>query len=819
MIHMAVADHARSIQLGMVCLFLAVFLIWLLYYRSDRRRILHEQQTALGRVTEELHHLSEQGRHARSQLEQQITLYRGILNAIPMGLYWKNSEGRLVGYNPEYAHIAGLKRMEDGLSSVSQEAFERQQDGLPLDMEVMNKDIELLFLPQRFSPRGITKHYLVSKIPVKDSNGRICGLLGSLMNRDLLNAAQERSFCSILKTDCVSEMLPAPMLIVDRRGRILHCNAAFIRHFGLNGGSIVDHPLHEIFSLTPDNAFDLLQCEGVDSPAAETREFSVRRGGDTFLAMAQPISENGVFKGALLLLMNTSISKQTEHCLENLLLHYHQTLHLMSQQMSRFGDAEKCSSHCFSSDSADISNLLKSTLGACLEKAGHFDILSMETTDYMETTHGPVNIRQLVEAVREHLVQRYAPEFPQIDIVVGAECPESFEGNWHKLYQTLTILSEHAVECSSGRQIVLCVSNSCTPEGERRLTFVVEHPGQLVLHDDLERTVNPEVPLSEWYRDCAHRDQAINLRIAARLLSKIKGALRVERLPDQTRYCFELYSDAAAGMTVSETPKTERLYSEPISNGEVSRMQDPNKSSEAPLKHQAARILVVDDIEENRTLLEVILSKLGHVIVQCSGGRQAISMCSQERFDLILMDIQMPEINGLEAIRRIRTDSLNAGVPIIAMTASNQKDDELAALESGSDDYLNKPINRRLLEQKIWRSLAKMRQIQEAEQGLDITSFLEGDPDYHKTIETFVGNLPNRIEEMREALNNRDMQDLAFKAHALKGLGGFAGFAVYTEKAAQLEASIHEQDVDKIQAQIDEMVQMCLRTKIKADTM
>ena len=78
----------------------------------------------------------------------------------------------------------------------------------------------------------------------------------------------------------------------------------------------------------------------------------------------------------------------------------------------------------------------------------------------------------------------------------------------------------------------------------------------------------------------------------------------------------------------------------------------------------------------------------------------------------------------------------------------------------------------------------------------------------------FVNNLPKRIEEMQEALNETNLQDLAFKVHALKGLGGFAGFPIYTEKAKILEQMICDNQVDKIQEQLDEMVQLCRKTKL-----
>ena len=72
-----------------------------------------------------------------------------------------------------------------------------------------------------------------------------------------------------------------------------------------------------------------------------------------------------------------------------------------------------------------------------------------------------------------------------------------------------------------------------------------------------------------------------------------------------------------------------------------------------------------------------------------------------------------------------------------------------------------------------------------------------------------------RVEELKQAFENRDMKDLAFKAHALKGLGGFAGFPVFTEKAKCLEETVKAEDFDSIRKQLDEMVNLCMRTKLQ----
>ena len=88
------------------------------------------------------------------------------------------------------------------------------------------------------------------------------------------------------------------------------------------------------------------------------------------------------------------------------------------------------------------------------------------------------------------------------------------------------------------------------------------------------------------------------------------------------------------------------------------------------------------------------------------------------------------------------------------------------------------------------------------------------DPSYHKMIDIFVNNLPKRLEEMQEALDEGNLQDLAFKIHALKGLGSFAGFPIYTEKARALEQAIIDNQIDRVREQLDEMVRLCLKTKM-----
>ena len=101
-----------------------------------------------------------------------------------------------------------------------------------------------------------------------------------------------------------------------------------------------------------------------------------------------------------------------------------------------------------------------------------------------------------------------------------------------------------------------------------------------------------------------------------------------------------------------------------------------------------------------------------------------------------------------------------------------------------------------------------------AAEGGDITSSLADDPSYHKMIDMFVNDLPVRLKEMQEALDEGNLQGLASKIHALKDMGNFAGFPIYPEETKALEQAVMDNQVDKVRRQLDEMVRLCLKTKL-----
>ena len=107
------------------------------------------------------------------------------------------------------------------------------------------------------------------------------------------------------------------------------------------------------------------------------------------------------------------------------------------------------------------------------------------------------------------------------------------------------------------------------------------------------------------------------------------------------------------------------------------------------------RILLAEDNLVNQRLVKRILEKRGHIVVLAGNGREALEALRNETFDLVLMDVQMPEIDGLEATRAIRETEKVSGmhVPIVALTAHAMKGDQDRCLAAGMDGYLSKPVH------------------------------------------------------------------------------------------------------------------------------
>ena len=217
---------------------------------------------------------------------------------------------------------------------------------------------------------------------------------------------------------------------------------------------------------------------------------------------------------------------------------------------------------------------------------------------------------------------------------------------------------------------------------------------------------------------------------------------------------------------------------------------------------QTLDILLVEDSLVNQKLAIGLLESGGHSLQIANNGREAVSAVSQHRFDLVLMDIQMPELDGLQATAMIRDRERGAGthVPIIAMTAHAMKGDREACLAAGMDGYISKPIRAAKLFETIYEVLGEAAQAAEAVEDdsqqlepsqMDWNRALEvvqGDRDLlREIVDAFLTECPLQLDQIRDAIAARDQEVLQRAAHTLKSSMRYFGATQAFDQAYELE--------------------------------
>jgi PAS domain S-box-containing protein len=235
----------------------------------------------------------------------------------------------------------------------------------------------------------------------------------------------------------------------------------------------------------------------------------------------------------------------------------------------------------------------------------------------------------------------------------------------------------------------------------------------------------------------------------------------------------------------------------------------PGKRSQP--SQRRLQVLVAEDNQVNQLVATRIFEKLGHQATVVSNGREAFVAFQAGKFDLIAMDVQMPEMDGLDATSAIRSWEKTAGThtPIIAMTAHAMKGDRERCLAAGMDGYTSKPIRIGELEHAIAQLISPpnsakvpVSEADQADGAIDHTALLAGVDGNRRVlrelVRLFLADCPRRLAEIKEAIRRGDAGALGRAAHALKGsVGNFAAKSAFAA-AQRLEIMGRDIDLDNV---------------------
>jgi CheY-like chemotaxis protein len=204
-----------------------------------------------------------------------------------------------------------------------------------------------------------------------------------------------------------------------------------------------------------------------------------------------------------------------------------------------------------------------------------------------------------------------------------------------------------------------------------------------------------------------------------------------------------------------------------------------------PAHAKPLHILVAEDNEFNVILLNQLFGQRGHSAHIASNGREAVTLATQGTFDLLLLDIHMPEMDGFEVAQAIRARERRSGnhLPIVAFTARTGKADRERCLAAGMDDFLSKPVQAEALWEVIDRVVAAHAPKPHADSGLLDPRVILGSCGGEASIlericRTFQTSVPNQMAQVRSAMNDNDAPRLREAAHLLRGtLSAFSSLA------------------------------------------
>ncbi|MBF0495514.1 MAG: PAS domain S-box protein [Deltaproteobacteria bacterium] len=267
--------------------------------------------------------------------------------------------------------------------------------------------------------------------------------------------------------------------------------------------------------------------------------------------------------------------------------------------------------------------------------------------------------------------------------------PRRIIGDSARLRQVLFNLIGNAIKFTADGEVRLTVQPEETGETEVLLRFSVQDTGAGIPPEKVEYVFETFTQLDGTHTR-QHEGTGLGLSIVKKIVKLMNGSVSVE-------------SRVGVGSTFSFSLKFKLVQ---LAQNEKS-IKGETLLDAVPA---ALRILLAEDNPINQLLARKMLEKLGHQVTVVENGRKAIAELEKERFDLVFMDVQMPVMDGVEATRRIRSDTSNSyrtDIPIVAMTAMAMAGDKEALLENGMDDYVSKPIGKNQLESVIARVLKK----------------------------------------------------------------------------------------------------------------
>jgi two-component system, sensor histidine kinase and response regulator len=407
--------------------------------------------------------------------------------------------------------------------------------------------------------------------------------------------------------------------------------------------------------------------------------------------------------------------------------------------------------------------------------------LDLDSTDF--------SLRFGINEMVKILEMRAKQKGLELSINIPPEVPDQLLGDPTRLRQILSNLVDNAIKFTEHGGVTLKIEKDSQSQQDVYLHFSVADSG-IGIPQEKQQLIFEAFAQADASTTRKYGGTGLGLSISARLVQLMSGKIWVE---SEANRGSVFHFTARFGL--QKQLATRAYLRRDSSDSALLASRRPNREG-----RQKLLILLVEDNTINQILAQRLVRKRGHNIVVANNGREALAALENERFDLILMDVQMPEMSGLEVTAAIRQKEKDTGehIPIIATTASVMKEDRERCLEAGMDGYISKPIEREVLFETIDKLTGYSKQAKLGVAGsrsydpvFDVDAVLdslEGDSELLREITViFLAQSPKHMEKIREGVSKRDPKLLEHAAHALKGSASNLLAQGVVEAASKLE--------------------------------
>lgn len=435
-------------------------------------------------------------------------------------------------------------------------------------------------------------------------------------------------------------------------------------------------------------------------------------------------------------------------------------------------------------------------------KAGHHlhqiinDVLDLSKieAEQLEIEITEASLLQVMSDVNDLVGERARKKGLSFDIFYEFPVPQNFYTDPVRLKQILINVCDNARKFTETGGLTVEVGFN---ESNSQLSFTITDTGIGMSKEDMNN-IFKAFTQADTSTIRQYGGTGLGLCISQQLAQKLGGSITCQSEKGRgSQFVISIFAE------VKENTKF--ITSE--NSSDLVYRENAAKKNKLP-RSLKGRVLLAEDSVENQQLIAMYVRKTGAEITIAENGKIAVNHAMSEEFDLILMDMQMPVMGGLEATQWLR--QINCQTPIVALTANALKQDRERCIAAGANDYLTKPVDLARF-YKVLEKYLNNSDIQNQSSGGSayLSNEIANDPEFQMLVRQFVSGLPDVVKSIKSAVNDQEWETVESLSHKLKGVGGNYGYPGLSKLSQKINAQVKSEAYDQVETMVAELEKEC----------